>query len=181
MLGMVLAIGMVFAPSTAAGNTIRATGGVDLTVEVIAKPATAGSVIQYESVIRNRGTEVAELVLGTFEVPAVGVTMDFETESCNVVGSMRLEQDGTGQQQPWTVSCELGTLAPGAETRVAFSIILGSNGTGISVATASSNGSDVRPFNNRVEVPIYVLPDAPGFTPAFQQPGQSNPMSRSTA
>jgi hypothetical protein len=172
---------MVFSASGAAGDTNPARGRVDLFVEVTARPAMAGSVIEYESLIRNRGTLVAEHVAGTFEIPAVGVTVDFETQSCTAVGSMRLEQDGSGQEQPWTVSCDLGTLTPGSEARVVFSVTLGTPGTRMSTVTTSSNQPDARPFDNRVEVPLYVLPDVPGFTPAFQQPGQSNPLSRATA
>ncbi len=180
-VGLVLMVGTVLGPSAAAGNTTPSAGLVDLVVEVDAKPAMAGSVIQYESLIRNRGTHVAEQVEGTFEIPAASVTVDLESQTCNVVGSMRLDQEGSFHEQPWTVTCDLGTLQPGAEKRVLFSVGVGLPGTTVSVVTVSSNLPDGRPFDNRVEASLYVLPDAPGFTPAFQQPARSNPMDRASA
>lgn len=179
-MGLVLVVGMILGPSVAADNTTPPAGFVDLVVEVAARPAMAGSVIQYESLIRNRGTQVAEQVEGTFVIPAASVAVDLASQSCILVGSMRLDQDGSAFDQPWTVTCDLGTLAPGEEKRVQFSVALGVSGTRVSVVAVSSNGPDGRPFDNRVEAPLYVLPDTPGFIPAFQQPGQPNPMGRAT-
>jgi hypothetical protein len=93
---------------------------------------------------------------------------------------MHLEHDGSAQDQPWTVTCNLGTMLPGAETPVTLSVTTGRHGTQVSVVTVSSDLPDARPSDNRVERPLFVLPEAPGFTPAFQQPGRSNPQGRTT-
>ena len=179
-LGIVLVVGMVLGPSGAAGDTTPVVGMVDLLVEVEALPARAGSVFQYESAIRNRGTLVAEHVEAVFEIPAAGIAVDFGSQSCTAVGSTRIEPDGPALEQPWTVTCDLGALAPGSEKRVTFSVTAGSHGTWISAVSVSSQLGDARPHNNRLETPLYVLPDAPAFSPSFQQPGRSNPTGRAT-
>ena len=182
-MGFLLVVGLVLGPSGAAGNTTTLAGAVDLTIAVVAVPnlATAGAVIRYESRIRNRGTLVAEGVEGVFEITADSVAANAGSQSCTAVGSRRLEQDGSTQDQPWTVTCDLGTLPPGAEIRVTLSVTTGRPGTQMSVVTVTSDLPDARPSDNRLESPLYVLPEAPGFTPAFQQPGRSNPLSRTAA
>lgn len=177
-LGMVLVIGMVLGPSAAAGNTTRSVGAVDLSIEVLANPAVTGSVIQYESRIHNRGTRVAEHVTGTYEIPAAAVAVGLDSTSCSAAGSTRVEAGGSAMDQPWLVTCDLGAMLPGSEKRIGFSVTVGPHGTFTGAATVSSDTPDARPFDNRIEVPLYVLPDGPAFTPAFQQPGGSNPMSR---
>ena len=170
---------MVLGPSAAAGNATRSVGVVDLSIEVVANPAVAGSVIQFESRVHNRGTRVAEQVEATYEIPVAAVAVGLDAQSCSVVGSTRIESDeGFAVDQPWLVSCELGTVPPGSEKRIAFSVTVGPHGTWTGAATISSDAPDARPFDNRIEVPLYVLPDGPVFTPAFQQPGGSNPTSR---
>ena len=180
-LGVVLVIGMIVGPSVAAGDTTPSQGAVDLSIEVVADIATAGSVVHYESLVRNRGTRVAEQVEGTFEIPAASVAVDMGSPACHAVGLVPLDRNGSDQDQLWTVTCSLGTLPPGAEKRVAFSVTAGPHGTRMSVATVSSALPDARPLDNRLETPLHVLPDGPGFTPAFQQPGRSNPNGRTTA
>jgi hypothetical protein len=171
----------VLGPSSAAGNIPSVAGVVDLSVEVVVNPAMAGSVIEYESRIHNRGTQVAELAKATFVIPAAAVEVHLESHSCTVTGSTRLEPNETYEDQPWVVNCDLGTLLPGTEKRVAFSVTLGEHGTWTSVVTVSSDVPDLRPFDNRVEAPLHVLPRQPGFTPAFQRPGGYNPLGRATA
>ncbi len=180
VLGIVLVVGMVLGPSGAAGNTTPLAGVVDLLVDVETTPVVAGAVFHYETAIRNRGTNVAEHVEAVFEIPAVGIDVDFGSQSCTVVGSTRVEPDGSAHEQPWTVTCDLGTLAPGTEKRVTFSGTAGSHGTWISVVSVSSDLTDARPNDNRAETPLYVLPDGPSFSPAFQQPSRSNPIGRAT-
>jgi hypothetical protein len=177
----VVTVATVLGPSGAAGNTTSVAGVVDLSVEVVANPAMAGSVVEYESRIHNRGTQVAERANATFVIPAAAVAVDLESQSCTVTGSTRLEPNQAAKDQPWQVNCDLGTLLPGAEKRVAFSVTLGEHGTWTSVVTVSSDVPDLRPFDNRVETPLHVLPRQPGFTPAFQRPGGCNPLGRATA
>lgn len=176
-LGMVLVIGIVLGPSAAAGDTAQY-GEVDLSIEVAANPAVTGSVIQYESTVRNRGTRVAEKVIGTFEIPVAAVTVGIDSESCTVVGSTRLESGESAVDQPWLATCDFGSMLPGSEKRVAFSVTLGRHGTWTGTASVSGNLPDARPFDNRIDVLLFVLPGEPAFTPAFQQPGGSNPTSR---
>ena len=181
--GLVLVVALVLGPSGAAGNTTPLPGVVDLSVEVTAQPnpVAAGSVVEYESLIRNGGNLVAERVEGIFEIPAASVSAEARSRSCTAVGSMRLERDGSTQDQPWTVTCDVGTLPPGTETRVTVFVTTGAHGTHMSVVTVSSAQADARPSDNRVETPLFVLPDGPGFPPAFQQPGPPNPLGRTTA
>ena len=182
-MGVLLVVALVVGPSGAAGNTTPSAGAVDLSVEVTAQPdaAMAGSVFQFTGLVRNRGTLVAEEVEGIFVIPAARIAAGAGSQSCTIVGSSRLDDDGSSQDQPWTVTCDLGTLSPGAEARVAFTVTTGPHGTQMSVATVASRLPDARPSDNRVETPIYVLPETPGFTPAFQQPARINPLGRTTA
>lgn len=176
----VLTVGTVLGPSGAAGNTTSVAGVVDLSVEVVANPALAGSVIEYEGRILNRGTQVAERAQATFAIPAAAVAVDLASQSCTVTGSTRLEPDQTAKVQPWLVNCDLGALLPGTEKHVAFSVTLGEHGTWTSVVTVSSEVPDLRPFDNRVETPLHVLPRQPGFTPAFQRPSGCNPLDQAS-
>src|SRR3990172_11949852 len=95
--GLVLVVALVLGPSGAAGNTTPLPGVVDLSVEVTAQRSAvaAGSVIEYESLIRNGGNLVAERVEGIFEVPAASVSAEARSRSCTAVGSMRLERDAS--------------------------------------------------------------------------------------
>jgi len=181
-VGLVLVVALVVGPSGAAGNTEALSGVVDLSVDMAVhpNPAAAGSVIQYESRIRNRGTLVAEAVQAVFEISAANVRVETGSGSCTTASSMRLERDGSTEDQPWTVTCDLGALAPGIEAGIALTVTTGTPGTQMSVVTVSSGGADSRPSDNRVETPVFVLPDTPGFTAAFQQPGRSNPFGRAT-
>src|SRR3972149_10505711 len=72
--GLVLVVSLVRGPPGAAGNTTPLPGVVDLSVEVTAQPnpVAAGSVVEYESLIRNGGNLVAERAEGVFEIPAGG-------------------------------------------------------------------------------------------------------------
>jgi hypothetical protein len=176
-------VALVVGPSRAAGNTMPLVGLADLTVEVIAQPnpAPAGSVFHYESLIRNRGTSVAEGVRVAFEIPASSVSAEAGSRFCTIVGATHLERGGSGRDEPWTVTCDLGELPPGAETRITLEVTAGVPGTQMSVVTASSNHFGASNSDVRVQFPVWVLPDAPEFTPAFQQPGRANPSGRSTA
>ena len=180
-LGIFLVIGMVLGPSAAAGNTPPSVGAVDLSIEVMADPAVAGSAIQFESRVHNRGTRVAEQVTATYEIPVAAVAVGLDSQSCSASGSARVEAGESPVEQPWVVTCDLGALPPGSDKRIAFSVTVGPHGTWTGAATVSSDSADIRPFDNRIEVPLYVLPDQPVFTPAFQQPGGLNPMSRANA
>ena len=180
-LSMVLIVGLVVGSPRAAGNTTPLSGTVDLSIEVVAQPnpAPAGSTVVFESLVRNRGTLMAEGVTGIFEIPATGIDTEFGSHSCTAVGSARLELEETSQ--PWTVSCNLGTLPPGSEAHIVLTVTTGPPGTVLTEATVSSGQVDARPTDNRVEIPLFVLPDGPGFARAFQQPGLQNDLGRSTA
>ncbi len=182
VLGMALTVGLIAGPSGASGDTMPPIGVVDLVVGFVSEPnpAAAGSSVQLESIVSNVGTLVAERVVSTIEISAIRVAAEAGSGSCTAVGSTRLEIDGSAVDQPWTVTCDLGALPPGAETRVAFSVTTGPSGTHLAGVAVSSNQADARPSNNEAQIPIYVLPAAPGIIPAFQQPGRLNPYSRAT-
>ena len=180
-LGVVLVLGMVFGPSAAAGNTPPSVGAVDLSIEVVADPAVTGSVIQFESRVHNRGTRVAEHVTATYEIPVAAVAVGLDSQLCTASGSAQVEMGESPVDQPWVVTCDLGTVPPGSDKWIALSVTVGPHGTWTGAAKVSSDSADVRPFDNRIEVPLYVLPDQPAFTPAFQQPGGLNPLSRANA
>jgi hypothetical protein len=173
---------LVVGPSRAAGNTTPLVGFADLSVEVTAQPnpAPAGSVFRYESLIRNRGTFVAEGVRVTFEIPASSVLAEAASQSCTIGGATRFERDGSGRDEPWMVTCDLGTLPPNAEIRIALAVTAGVPGTQMSVVTVSSNRLGAENSDVRIETPVLVLPDAPEFIPAFQRPGRANPLGRTT-
>ncbi len=180
-LALALAVGLIAGPSGAAGNTVPLSGVVDLVVERAAQPnpTSPGSTVQLQSVISNDGTLVAEQVEFAFEVSGAGISVE-AGELCTAVGSTRLESDGSSDDQPWTVICDLGTLPPGTRTRISLSVATGAPGTHVAKATVSSKTPDGRPSDNEVEILIHVLPDTPGAIPAFQQPGRLNPSSRAT-
>ncbi len=75
-LGLVMVLALIVGPSRAAGNTTPQPGVVDLSIHIAAQPnpALAGSIVEYESLILNRGTLVAEGVEAVFEIPAAGVS-----------------------------------------------------------------------------------------------------------
>ena len=179
-LGLALVVALVVGPSRAAGDTTAGFGAVDLSVEVVAEPSlvASGSTMTYEGLIRNRGTLVAEEVIATFEIPAARVAV--ESPNCTVVGSVRLEPNEPTQKQPWTVSCDLGTLNPGAELGVVLSATAGTSGTHSSAVTVSSRGDEARPADNRAQISFLVLPSEPEFSDAFHRPGRVNPLSRAT-
>jgi hypothetical protein len=179
---LVLIVALVVGPSRAAGNTTPRVGLADLSVEVTAQPnpAPAGSVFGYESLIRNRGTFVAEGVRVTIEIPASSVSAEAASQSCTIGGATRIERDGSGRDEPWVVTCDLGTLPPNAETRITLAVTAGVPGTQMSVVTVSSNRPGAENSDVRIETPVLVLPDAPEFIPAFQRPGRANPLGRTT-
>ncbi len=181
-LGLMLVVALVVVPSGAAGVTGQLNGSVDLSIEVSAhpNPAPVGSVVIYEGVVRNRGRVVAEEVEGVFEIPAEAVTADADSLACTAVGSKHLDAAGSTRAEPWTVTCNLGALPPGAEIQVAFSVRTGAPGTHMSTATVSYPAVDRRPSDNKAEIPLLVLPNTPGYTPAFQRPGPTNPLGRTT-
>lgn len=180
-LGIFLVIGMVLGPSAAAGNTPPSVGAVDLSIEVVVDPAVTGSVIQFESRVHNRGTRVAEQVTATYEIPVAAVSVGLDSQSCSASGSAVVEVGESSVDQPWVVTCDLGAVPPGSDRWIAFSVTVGPHGTWTGAANVSSDSADIRPFDNRIEISLFVLPDQPAFTPAFQQPGGLNPMSRATA
>ena len=180
-LAVALAVGLIAGPSGAAGNTVPVPGVVDLAVDHLAQPnpTAPGSTVQVESVISNGGTLVAEQVEVVYEISGAGISVE-AGELCTAVGSTRLESDGSSRDEPWTVTCDLGTLPPGTRTRISLSVTTGASGTHVAKATVSSKAPDGRPSDNEVEILIHVLPATPGAIPAFQQPGRFNPSSRAT-
>ena len=182
LLGLVLVVGLIAGPAGAAGNTVPSPGKVDLAVDFVTQPnpAPTGSMVQLEGVVRNVGTGLADQVIGVFEVSAASVSAQFGSNPCTAVGSSKLGIDGSREERPWTVTCDLGALPAGSEARISFSVKTGPPGTHLASVTASSGQLDDRPANNLVQVPIYVRPAAPEFMPAFQQPGRLNPSSRIT-
>jgi hypothetical protein len=182
-VALAMTVGLIAGPAGATGTNMPSPGAVDLTVEFMThpNPVASGSSLQLESVIRNEGTLLADRVESVFEVSAAGVSAQFGSNPCTAVGSTRLESDGTQEDKPWTVTCDLGDLPPGSEARISLSVSTGSSGTHLATVTASSAQADSRPDNNTTQIPVHVLPSAPEFTPAFQQPGRLNPSSRTTA
>lgn len=180
-LAVALAVGLIAGRSGAAGNTVPLPGVVDLVVDHPAQPnpTSPGATVQLESIISNKGTLVAEQVEVVFEVSGAGIPVE-AGKLCAAVGSTRLESDGSSDDEPWTVTCDLGTLPPGARTRISLSVTAGAPGTHVARATVSSKTPEGRPSDNEVEILVHVLPNTPGAIPAFQQPGRFNPSSRAT-
>lgn len=180
-LAVALAVGLIAGPSGAAGNTVPLPGVVDLVVDHPAQPnpTSPGATVQLESVISNEGTLVAEQVEVAFEIPGAGLSVD-AGELCTAVGSTRLESDGSSGDEPWTVTCDLGTLPPGTRTGISLLVTAGVPGTHVAKATVSSMTPEGRPSDNEVVILIRVLPATSGAVPAFQQPGRFNPSSRAT-
>jgi len=179
-LAILMLVAMLPGPSGRAEPAGPGPAAVDLSVAVLSElhPVPPGTVIAYEAAIRNGGSLVAEDTAAVFEIPASSISVDGTAFPCAVVGSAYIEEPGSTDRRPWTVRCDLGMVPPGAEIRLAFTVTSGSPGTQIAVARVFSAGEDAESIDNTVEVLVRVLPDAPEFTPAFQQPGPLNPSGR---
>ena len=181
-MGIVMVVGLIVGPTQAVGDTTPGPGLVDLSVEVFVtpNPVAPGAEVTIEGLVSNDGTLMANQVVALLEVSADSVAAEIGGESCSVVGSRRLENGGSTRDQPWTVTCELGALAPGTETHFALSVTAGEFGTQMASVVVSSRTNDAWSVDHNAEVPVHVLPSAPEFVPAFQQPGRLNPSGRTS-
>lgn len=151
---------------------------VDLAIDasLYPNPVPPGSAVEYRAHVRNQGSALADDVLLLLEIPAGGIDPGAAVDElgCTVAGSTRVGADHRHEEEPWTVECSLGTLAQGADIRLAVPVIAGGPGTVVSTAFVASNSPEARPRDNLDEIALYVLPDAPATMHAFRRNGPLN-------
>jgi hypothetical protein len=183
-LGVVMLAVFLVGPSRAVGKATPSTDlEPDLRVVVSGPlgPVHSESEVRLEARVENLGTAVALTTRAVFEIPAGGIVVDESADLCTAVGSTRLVAGQTIARQPWTVTCELGTLMPQSAATLSFLVAGGSPGTHVITARVTSEGDEPETADNRTEHPLYVLPDEPATIPAFHQPGLFKGLNRTRA
>jgi len=161
------------AATTVAGSTPAAGTGADLTLDLSGpRHAPGGSLIRYIAHIRNRGpADATSVKLSDDFSSAVAkvVSVTATQGSCAPAAVTATTAGGaTASGTPATAatitgkklavptaavtSCDIGTLAAGAEARVAFVVRAHSRGRVTVSASISADGTDPRIANNRASV-----------------------------
>ena len=128
---------IIISQSTASLHCTPQTSSADLmiTKTAVQNPVTVGSRFSYAIVVTNLGPNAATNVVVTDPLPS-SVTF-------NAVGTIQGSCTGTS-----TVTCNLGTINPGATVRIELGVVANQGPMVINTATVKADQPDPNPSNN---------------------------------
>jgi uncharacterized repeat protein (TIGR01451 family) len=155
----VVTVGTVSRFTTKSGPDTSQNGGIDafvakfcttvcidvtLKMTASAKSIVAGDTITYNLTVTNKGPDDAHNVTVTDVFPAGAVFVPGSVE-CSPAGA------------PVTVTCALGTLAPGAVVLLTYGMTPTTGGSVTNTATVTSDETDTVPSNNSATIKTKVI------------------------
>jgi uncharacterized repeat protein (TIGR01451 family) len=129
-------------------TTVRASADLSIVKTASAEPAYVGQPLTYTLAVHSAGPS-----------PATGVTVTDPLPAAVTYGSATPSQ-GSCSQLSGTVTCDLGSLASGADATITIVVTPNKAGTAVNTATVTANEGDPNPSNNSSTVETTIKASA---------------------